>query len=229
MPVKYPPVKPPDWPASTQKPWAVPLMRLLMLLVSRYQTVGVENLPARPPFLMVANHMSYFDIPAMNIAVPYGVVGLAAKKYKGTLMEPLFRIFAVLWVEQFSADREALRKGIFVLEHDGVLAIAPEGTRSHDAVLHKGTDGAAYIATRTNAQIVPSVVWGTEKVLKYPRPKVYARIGKPFRLPEGRAKGDQLSAYTERIMCAMAALLPEQYHGYYAGNPLIDEMAAIVC
>ena len=29
-------------------------------------------------------------------------------------------------------------------------------------------------------------------------------------------------------MCAIAAVLPEEYHGYYAGNPLIEEMAQIV-
>jgi len=65
-------------------------------------------------------------------------------------------------------------------------------------------------------------------VLKRPRPRVNIKIGKPFRLPEGRAKGDQLDQYTERLMCAVAALLPEQYHGHYAGNPLIAEMAQLV-
>jgi hypothetical protein len=29
-------------------------------------------------------------------------------------------------------------------------------------------------------------------------------------------------------MCAIAALLPEQYHGYYAGHPQIEEMRKIV-
>jgi hypothetical protein len=71
-------------------------------------------------------------------------------------------------------------------------------------------------------------VWGTEKLLKHPRPAVRVVIGKPYRLPEGRAKGDQLAEYTDRIMCAIAALLPEQYHGVYAGHPLIEEMRPLV-
>jgi 1-acyl-sn-glycerol-3-phosphate acyltransferase len=67
-----------------------------------------------------------------------------------------------------------------------------------------------------------------EKILKRPRPRVNLRVGRPFRLPEGRAKGEQLRDYTDRVMCAIAALLPEQYHGVYAGHPLIEEMARIV-
>jgi hypothetical protein len=65
-------------------------------------------------------------------------------------------------------------------------------------------------------------------VLKRPRPRVMVRIGKPFRLPEGRAKSRDLDEYTTRIMCAIAALMPEKYHGVYAGNPVIEEMAKIV-
>jgi len=57
---------------------------------------------------------------------------------------------------------------------------------------------------------------------------VTVRIGRPFYLPEERVTGKELDYQTERIMCAIAALLPEQYHGIYAGNPLIEEMRAIV-
>ena len=223
-----PPGMPPDWPASRQSRWAVPFSRFLLFLVCRYRVVGKENLP-EPPYLVVSNHMSYFDIPAMNIPVPFGTVGLAARKYRGTWMQPLFELYSVLWVTQFSADHEALKSGIKVLKGGVPLAIAPEGTRSRTGKLIEGRPGVAFIATRTNVPIVPGAVWGTEKILKRPRPLVTARFGKPFRLPEGRAKGDQLDEYTERIMCAIAALLPEQYHRHYAGNPLIEEMAKIVC
>jgi 1-acyl-sn-glycerol-3-phosphate acyltransferase len=115
------------------------------------------------------------------------------------------------------------------LKGGGVLGVAPEGTRSKTGQLIQGRSGVAFIATRADVPIVPAALWGTEKIMKRPRPHVYARFGKPFRLPEGRAKGDQLDAYTERIMCAIAALLPESYHGVYAGNPLIEEMRQLVC
>jgi 1-acyl-sn-glycerol-3-phosphate acyltransferase len=198
-----------------------------MVLLSDYRPEGVENF-ANPPFVFVSNHMSYFDIPASIPILPRGIVGLAARKYKGTWKEPFFRLNALIWVTQFSADREALRSIIRVLEHGVPAGIAPEGTRSKTGGLIEGREGAAFVATRANVPIVPGAIWGTEKVLKRPRPQVHVRIGRPFRLPEGRAKGDQLADYTEQIMCAIAALLPEQYHGVYRGNPRIEEMARIV-
>lgn len=227
MPRPVPTDRPPDWPATTESRWAKPLSRLLLFLVARYEVIDRHNIPD-PPFLMVSNHMSFFDIPAVNYPAPYGTVGFAARKYKGTKYEPLFWLYPVIWVEQFSADRAALRDAITVLKAGVPMGIAPEGTRSKVGAMIQGRGGAAYIATRANVPIVPACVWGTEKVLKRPRPKVVARYGKPFRLPEGRAKGDDLEEYTERIMCAIAALLPEKYHGYYAGHPLIDEMRRIV-
>ncbi|MBN1202786.1 MAG: 1-acyl-sn-glycerol-3-phosphate acyltransferase [Anaerolineae bacterium] len=228
MPDHYSNELPPDWPATSQTRWAVPLARVVMFLLSRYRPSGMENLP-EPPYLVVSNHMSYFDVTAMAPISPVGIVGMAAKKYQGTWVEFFMRLHALIWVEQFSADREALKAALTVLKHGVPLAIAPEGTRSKVNALIEGRDGAAFIATRANVPIVPAAIWGTEKILKRPRPRARVQIGKPFRLPEGRAKGDQLGAYTERIMCAIAALMPEQYHGYYAGNPLIDEMKQLVC
>ncbi|MCL4239589.1 MAG: 1-acyl-sn-glycerol-3-phosphate acyltransferase [Anaerolineae bacterium] len=227
MPKPVPISPPPDWPATTESRWAKPLSRLVLFLLTRYQVIGRENIPD-PPFLLVSNHMSFFDIPAVNYPAPHGTVGFAARKYIGTKYEPLFRLYPVIWIEQFSADRGALRDAITVLEAGVPLGIAPEGTRSKVGALIQGRGGAAFVATRTGVPIVPACTWGTEKVLKHPRPKVIARYGKPFHLPAGRAKGDALEEYTERIMCAIAALLPEKYHGYYAGNPLIEEMRRIV-
>ncbi|MGQ9849973.1 MAG: lysophospholipid acyltransferase family protein [Aggregatilineaceae bacterium] len=227
MPRPVPQQYPPDWPATRESRWAKPFTRLLLFLVARYEIIGKENIPD-PPYIVVSNHMSFWDIPAINYATPFGTVGLAARKYKGTRLEPLFRLYPLIWVEQFSADRRALRDAITVLKAGVPLGIAPEGTRSRVGALIQGRAGVAFIATRANVPILPACVWGTEKILKRPRPKVVARFGKPFRLPEGHASGDELEAYTERIMCAIAALLPEKYHGYYAGNPLIEEMRRIV-
>ena len=225
MPRKPPPGAPADWPTHAESRWARPLMRGLLTLLSNYKVIGQENLP-EPPYIIVSNHMSYFDIPAMNLPSPFGTVGMAALKYRKTWQRPLFELFPLIWVEQFAPDLSALRDAITVLKHGVPIAIAPEGTRSRTRALIEGRQGVAFIATRAKVPIVPGAVWGTELVLKRPRPTVIARYGKPFRLPEGRAKGPELEEYTEQIMCSIAALMPEQYHGFYAGNPKIEEMRA---
>lgn len=201
--------------------------RILMHLLSNYKVIGRENIP-NPPFLATSNHLSYFDVPAVAAAMTFQITAFAAKKYKGTWMEPLFRLGGPIWVEQETADRNALMNALKILKTGKPFAIAPEGHRSRTGALIEAREGVAFIATRANVPIVPWVMWGTEKIFKHPRPQVRVWIGKPYRLPEGRAKGDALKEYTDRIMCAIAALLPEQYHGFYMGHPLIEEMAAVV-
>ena len=220
-----------DWPATPPSRLAIPLARAVMTLLCRLNAVGIGNLPAAPPYIVASNHLTYFDLIAMLSVMPPGVntVVLAARKYKGTWKEPILRLNALIWVTQFSPDHEALRAAIKVLERGDVLGIAPEGTRSKTGGLNQGCEGVAFVATRAHVPIVPVAVWGVENILKRPRPCVTVRVGKSFCLPEGRAKGDQLREYTDRVICAIAALLPEVYHGFYAGNPLIEEMSKRVC
>ncbi|HEY4689615.1 MAG TPA: lysophospholipid acyltransferase family protein, partial [Anaerolineae bacterium] len=117
-------------------------------------------------------------------------------------------------------SRDALRIALNELAHGTSFGIAPEGTRSRTGALLEGKTGAAYLATRARVPIVPSVVWGTEKIKhnlrRFKRTPVCIRVGEPFRLPEGRADSDKLREYTDLIMRRLASMLPPEYRGVYA-------------
>lgn len=217
---------------SSKVPQSIPGFRtgsrIIMHLLSNYTVHGRHNIPEEGAFLMCTNHMSYWDAPAMGGALTLSLPGFAAKKYKGTVFGILFNVGAPVWIEQDAPDRKALQRALEIIKQGNPFAVAPEGTRSHTGALIEGKEGAAFLATRTNIPILPAVMWGTENIGKRLRPKVNIVFGKTFKLPEGRAKGDELKEYTDRIMCALAALMPEKYHGFYAGHPLIEEMAEIV-
>lgn len=200
--------------------------KFFMHLVSNYKVIGQANIP-KPPFLLTFNHMSFCDAPAIAGAVDYVTPGFGAKKYKGKLKGLLFYLGSPVWIDQDAPDRRALMTALKIIEGGDLFAIAPEGRRSKGSLM-QGQEGVAFIATRTNVPILPLAITGTEKIFNERRPEVRVTIGKAYHLPEGRAKGEQLREYTERVMCALAALLPESYRGVYAGHPLIPEMAAIV-
>lgn len=212
--------KPPIWGLHTGS-------RIFMHLFSNYRASGLENIP-KPPFLLTFNHLAFWDAPAIGAVLNYPTPAFAARKYKGKPISLLFYVGSPVWIEQESPDRKALATALKILEQGNLFAIAPEGTRSKTGSLMQGLEGVAFLATRANVPILPGALWGTNHMFKSLRPQVRVVFGKPYRLPEGRAKGNQLMEYTERIMCAIAALLPEAYHGVYAGNPLIQEMAALV-
>ncbi len=195
--------------------------RFLLRALTRLQVSGLENIPAGGPLLVTANHLHWLDAPLLFIFLPFPITVMAAEKYErkyhGCLMRPL----GVIFVQRGEVDRRALRKALAILEAGGVIGIAPEGTRSKTGGLQEGKRGAAYLAYRTGAALVPVAIAGVEKVFpalrRFRRATVTVTVGQPYRLPEVASKptSEDLGAATTLIMKRLAELLPEEYRGVY--------------
>ena len=209
------------------------LMRLIVSFFARTTLLGVEHVPPTGPLLVTTNHLSLLDPPLLLVATPrQGVMFITSKHKKNPLIAAVVRAIGCIWVERGEADRAALRATLEVLKTDIVVGIAPEGTRSPTHSLQPAKTGTAYLATRSNAAILPSAVWGVEtmrhSLLRARRPAVFIRYGPTYQLPEDpRAKGEALEAYTTEIMCRTAALLPEKYRGVYADHPRVRELLEV--
>ena len=199
------------------------MTKLIMHLTSNFKVTGLENL-IDPPFIMISNHLQYADIFAIAEAIPHDMIGMGAKKIQHKMIGRIFNVGPVIWIEQESPDLQALKQAIRTVKQGYALVLSPEGHRSKKPGMLPARDGAAYIANRVNIPIVPVGLTGTHLILQHPRPNVTVTVGKPFTLPEGRASVEELQIYTEYMMCTIATLLPETYHGHYANHPLIDQI-----
>ena len=196
---------------------------VLFRIATHQAYVGQENFP-QPPYILIANHISAFDIPLMGTICPHMVRGFAAAKHRrNPLFAPILLSAGVIWVRRGEVDRRALRKALHILrEEKGVLGIFPEGTRARGPyALQRGKPGVAYLATRADVPLVPLGITGTETIKhnlsQLRRTRVRGVVGAPFRLPEsGRVRGKKLTAYTDLIMQRIAEVLPEEYRGIYA-------------
>ena len=195
--------------------------RLLPLLID-LEVIGEENFPA-PPYILVTNHLSIFDLPVIFITCPHRVHAFAAEKHRrNPIYAPLLSAVGAIWVQRGEVDRHALREALQLLEDGGVLGVAPEGTRSRDSnTLLEGKAGPAYLATRADVPLVPVGLAGTERVRvnlpRLRRTEVQTAIGEPFRLPQaGRVRTPQLREYAELIMHRIAELVPPEYRGIYS-------------
>ena len=71
---------------------------------------------------------------------------------------------------------------------------------------------------------------GTEKwmdALKhFRRPRITIRLGPVFDIPkiDPDNREESLRTATDEVMCRIAALLPNHYHGFYKDNPRIREL-----
>ena len=72
-------------------------------------------------------------------------------------------------------DKAAFRNAIDLLKAGELLTVFPEGGRSEDGSLQSGGRGAALIAARAGAPIVPCALSGTDEVL--PRHAKYLHRG----------------------------------------------------
>jgi len=102
-----------------------------------------------------------------------------------------------------------------------MIMLAPEGRQSVSGGLEEGTEGAAFLAMKSGALIVPIAMTGTENenvyghIKKWKRAAVTLTVGKPFVLQEQANRQEMLREGTRQIMESLAGLLPESYKGNY--------------
>jgi len=199
------------------------IVGFLFRLFSRFEVEGLKNVPDQGPYLLITNHLHWLDAPALAVAFPHRIYVFAGEKWeRHLLLGPLFHSLDAIFVKRGEVDRKALRQALAVLEGGGVLGLAPEGTRSKTGAMQRGRSGAAYMAYRTGARLVPVAITGQEKVFpslwRFRRARVHIVYGLPFTPPlsEGKASAAQVHAFVEEIMYRLAAMLPPEYRGVYA-------------
>jgi len=134
----------------------------------RARIVGAEHIPATGPFIISPSHRSNLDTPMLGIVTRrclryMGKESLWTSRWGGWFLSSM----GGFPVQRGSADRDALRAAIRVLERGEPLVMFPEGTRRTGPVIEPGNmhDGPAYVACRTGAPIVPVGMAGTEAAM----------------------------------------------------------------
>jgi 1-acyl-sn-glycerol-3-phosphate acyltransferase len=173
-----------------------------------------ERLP-RPPYILSGNHVSLLDpiVLALLSSTPVGYMG-KDELFRGRRWFARFlTMLGAFPVKRGTPDREALAEACRRLEAGRVVGIFPEGTRARGD-LGAAYGGAAFVALRTGAPIIPVGIAGTERALPRRAKRIrFARVtialGEPVRpdeAPQGsrREKVDALTAtLMERIADAV--------------------------
>jgi len=203
----------------------VGIVRGLLRLFSHWQVYGRENVPDGGPLLVVFNHIAHLDGALVMASLPFEMEAIGLSDlWKVPVTGQLLRLYGVIKVHRDAYDREVLRQALRVLAEGKVLGLAPEARQSPTCSLERGRRGAAYLALKSGAPILPIGLTGTETVYsalpRLQRPRLTVNIGSVFRLESPLARGArrraQLDAGREKIMRHIAALLPAEYRGVYA-------------
>lgn len=176
----------------------------------RLHVEGAEHIPENQPEIIVANHASWFDIPALAASVPKRT-RFVAKKELGRIP-----IFGRAWktAGHISIDRHDRASAIESLERAGAalrsdnssVIIFPEGTRSEDGRLQPFKKGAFMVAVHTGVNIVPTAIVGSHEALpkhhwRHRPVPIIVRFGEPIpTIGYGPERRDELVALVRARM-----------------------------
>lgn len=193
----------------------------------RLRVAGLERVPRTGPAIVVSNHMNYADPCVLLGVLPRRVVFLTMKKMFGWPVAGLLpRMLGALPVGRRGPTVETMRASLHALREGRALVVFPEGERGRGGLI-RGMAGAALLAQRSGASIVPVAITGTERVrwpwvllLPFLGPKITVTVGEPFTLARpGRTTSRSAQDAIDDVMRRIAALLPEDYRGAYANTP----------
>jgi len=144
--------------------------------------------PARPQIL-VANHVSWFDVLALAASLPGRYLFVAKEELARV---PVFgRAVAAcghVFIDRKDRGRavESLARARSLLENQHpTIIMFPEGTRSSDGLLQPFKKGAFVLAIQTGVDIVPAAIFGSRDVMRknslWIRPgTIRVRFGEPI-------------------------------------------------
>lgn len=186
---------------------------------------GDAHLPDGP-VVLAANHRSFMDSIFLALVVDRTVSFLAKAEYFDRRRTAwIFRSTGQIPLRRGdpAGARRAIDTALGVLDRGGVVGVYPEGTRSRDGMLHRGTLGPARLAARSGAPIVPVGLLGTDEVqapgerLPHVGKRVTVRFGQPIGLDQRSASHHaQLREATDEMMADIADLCGQPYDDHYA-------------
>ena len=205
------------------------IFRFLFRLMAKVTVTGKSNIPDRPPYLVVFNHVSIYGPPFLVAFWPFPPEVLGAiDVWSRAGQNILARLYRGIPIQRGEIDRGAMEQMVKVLKSGRPLLVSPEGGRSHSPGMRQAKSGILYIIKKTQVPIVPVGVIGTtddffQQAIHGQRPCLEMNIGEPFYLPddedmEGSPK-DIRQARVDLIMKKIASLLPKEYQGFYENPP----------
>jgi len=169
----------------------------------RVKIYGAEKVPQSGGLIAVSNHASYLDPPLLSNCVRRPVAFMAKEElFKTPGLKQIIQVYGAYPVKRSTGDRAALRAATTAIESGWIAAVFLQGSRSNDGTITDPKLGAAWIAAKTQAPLLPISLWGTEKVISNSFPflkpvPVTVRIGDLITPPSSTKKADLQAVTTQ--------------------------------
>ena len=193
-------------------PVVVSAKALFKILGLHLDVRGSENVPRTGGAVLASNHIGYLDFVFAGLgADPAGrYVRFMAKDsiWKNPVAGPLMRGMKHIPVDR-TAGAESFRVALEELRKGEVVGIFPEATISRSFEIKDFKSGAPRLAMDAGVPLIPTVLWGTQRIMTKGRPRDFSRgkalsvtVGKPIDVPPG-SDLDEVGARLHEVMQEM--------------------------
>ncbi len=188
---------------------------LLKIAFVRVETEGMEKLDPHSSYVLVANHSSYYDTPAILASVPlqfrfFAKQGLFQIPFLGTHLKRAGH-FPVMFDDP-RASLKSMLEGARQIKSRGLsVLVFPEGGRSLHS-LEEFKEGAAHMAIKAGVPMVPIGVVGARRILPMHGKRISSgiirlRVGDP--IPTADLGSRDRATLTQTAMHQVAEMIGE--------------------
>jgi 1-acyl-sn-glycerol-3-phosphate acyltransferase len=187
------------------------LFRRVMLLIGRilwgFTVHGEEKIPRKGALVVAANHTQYLDPVYVCMAVPRRVQWMGKKELFVFPFGAFFYFIGTFPVDREGGGRAGLRSAINFLAKGWVLGIFPEGTHRTGEGSREAKSGAALLAVRGGAQVLPIFVGEAPSLRGRLRgEKLHVYVGDPITLDPALRGREEYRAASDEVLRAVYAL-----------------------
>jgi 1-acyl-sn-glycerol-3-phosphate acyltransferase len=194
----------------------------------RFSVEDVHHVPRSGGAVLASNHVSYLDFTFVGYGARDAgrLVRFMAKEsvFRHPVAGPLMRGMRHIPVDR-AAGSAAFRGAMSALKAGELVGVFPEATISRSFELKEFKAGAARMAQAAGVPLVPTIVWGGQRIYTKGRPRDFTHRGKAITVafgepltPGRRDNGDEVTAELRRRMTTLLEDVRAAYPDRPAGD-----------
>jgi len=193
------------------------VVRVTIRVWFRPHVLGRDRVPLDGPVILAPVHRSFVDFAFSALVTDRKLYFMAkADLWRSRPLGWLLDRLGVFPVNRDAADRASVRMAEAVLRQGQLLVLFPEGARREGERVAEVMEGAAFLAARTGATVVPLGIGGSDEAMPKGttvprRVPVSLVVGEPIPPPPRTASGRIPRSSVHRMSDAVRAGIQSAY------------------